>query len=201
VEDGTTFCPHCGAAQIRVASEDVRQSGEPAEVLAQSRPVASAGIQWSQALPAAALAGLIAAGLMFILVKSGVLWMISAGILAVLLYRRRNPGGTLSPGMGARLGAVSGVLGFGIFALFTAVEILVFHSGGQLRAALLEAIEQSALRASDPQAQQYVTYFKSPPGLALFMALMLVVMFFIFLILASLGGSLAASFLRRRERL
>ena len=201
MEDGTTFCPHCGAAQIRVASEDVRQSGEPAEVLAQSRPVASAGIQWSQALPAAALAGLIAAGLMFILVKSGVLWMISAGILAVLLYRRRNPGGTLSPGMGARLGAVSGVLGFGIFALFTAVEILVFHSGGQLRAALLEAIEQSALRASDPQAQQYVTYFKSPPGLALFMALMLVVMFFIFLILASLGGSLAASFLRRRERL
>jgi len=201
VEDGTTFCPHCGAAQIRVASEDVRQSGEPAEVLAQSRPVASAGIQWSQALPAAALAGLIAAGLMFILVKSGVLWMISAGILAVLLYRRRNPGGTLSPGMGARLGAVSGVLGFGIFALFTAVEILVFHSGGQLRAALLEAIEQSALRASDPQAQQYVTYFKSPPGLALFMALMLVVMFFIFLILASLGGSLAASLLRRRERL
>jgi len=201
VEDGTTFCPHCGAAQIRVASEDVRQSGEPAEVLAQSRPVASAGIQWSQALPAAALAGLIAAGLMFILVKTGVLWMIAAGILAVLLYRRRNPGGTLSPGMGARLGAVSGVLGFGIFALFTAVEILVFHSGGQLRAALLEAIEQSALRASDPQAQQYVTYFKSPPGLALFMALMLVVMFFIFLILASLGGSLAASLLRRRERL
>jgi hypothetical protein len=138
---------------------------------------------------------------MFILVKTGVLWMIAAGILAVVLYRRRNPGGTLSPGMGARLGAVSGVLGFGIFAVFTAIEILVFHSGGQLRAALLDAIEQSALRASDPQAQQYVTYFKSPPGLALFMALMLVVMFFIFLILASLGGSLAASLLRRRERL
>ena len=201
VEDGTAFCPHCSAAQIRVASEDVRQSGEPPEVLAQPGPVGSAGIQWSQALPSAALAGLIAAGFMFILVKTGVLWMIAAGILAVVLYRRRNPGGTLSPGMGARLGAVSGVLGFGIFAVFTAIEILVFHSGGQLRAALLDAIEQSALRASDPQAQQYVTYFKSPPGLALFMALMLVVMFFIFLILASLGGSLAASLLRRRERL
>lgn len=201
VEDGTAFCPHCSAAQIRVASEDVRQSGEPPEVLAQPGPVESAGIQWSQALPSAALAGLIAAGFMFILVKTGVLWMIAAGILAVVLYRRRNPGGTLSPGMGARLGAVSGVLGFGIFAVFTAIEILVFHSGGQLRAALLDAIEQSALRASDPQAQQYVTYFKSPPGLALFMALMLVVMFFIFLILASLGGSLAASLLRRRERL
>ena len=201
VEDGTAFCPHCGAAQIRVASEEARQSGEPAEVLAQSRPVASAGIQWSQALPAAALAGLIAAGLMFILVKTIVLWMIAAGILAVLLYRRRNPGGSLTPGMGARLGAVSGALGFGVFAVFTAIEVLVFHSGGQLRAELLEAIEQTALRTSDPQAQQVVTYFKSPPGLALFMALTLVTTFFLFLIFASLGGSLAATLLRRKERL
>ena len=201
VEDGTAFCPHCGAAQIRVASEEIRQPGEPGEVLAQSDPVAPAGIQWSLALPSAALAGLIAAGLMFILARALVLGMIAAGVLAVLFYRRRNPRGTLSSGMGARLGAVSGVLGFGIFAVFTAVEMLVFHSGGEVRAFLLEAIEQSARRASDPQAQQYVNYFKSPPGLALFMAITLVMMFFMFLILASFGGSLAASLLRRRERL
>jgi hypothetical protein len=194
VEDGTAFCPHCGAAQIRVASEEIRQPGEAGEVLAQSDPVALAAIEWSQALPSAALAGLIAAGLMFILARALVLGMIAAGVLAVLFYRRRNPRGTLSSGMGARLGAVSGVLGFGISAVFTAVEMLVFHSGGEVRAFLLEAIEQSARRASDPQAQQYVNYFKSPPGL-------LVMMFFMFLILASLGGSLAASLLRRRERL
>jgi len=200
VEDGTAFCPHCGAAQIRVASEEVRRSGEPAEVLAPSAPVVPAGIQWSQALPSAALAGLIAAGLMFIPLGAFGLGMISAGVMAVLFYRRRNPAGTLSPGMGARLGAVSGVLGFGIFAVFTAIEMLVFHSGGQVRALLLETIEQQALRTSDPQAQQYVTYLKSPPGLALFMGLMLVAMFFIFLVFSSLGGSLAATLLRRRER-
>jgi hypothetical protein len=198
VEDGTAFCPRCGAAQIRVASEEIRQPGEAGEVLAQSDPVALAAIEWSQALPSAALAGLIAAGLMFILARALVLGMIAAGVLAVLFYRRRNPRGTLSSGMGARLGAVSGVLGFGIFAVFTAVEMLVFHSGGEVRAFLLEAIEQSARRASDPQAQQYVNYFKSPP---VFMAITLVMMFFMFLILASLGGSLAASLLRRRERL
>lgn len=200
VEDGTAFCPHCGAAQIRVASEEVRQSGEPVEVLAPLGAVAPAGIQWSQALPAAGLAGLIAAGLMFIPLGAFGLGMISAGVLAVLFYRRRNPRGSLSPGMGARLGAVSGVLGFGIFAVFTAIEMLVFHSGGQLRAALLEAIEQQALHTSEPQAQQYLTYLKSPPGLALVMALGLVAMFFIFLIFSSLGGTLAAALLRRRER-
>jgi len=170
------------------------------EVLTPSGPVVSAGIQWSQALPAAGLAGLIAAVLMLIPLGAFGLGMISAGVLAVLFYRRRHPGGTLSAGMGARLGVVSGVLGFGIFAVFTAIEMLVFHNGGELRAVLLAAIEQSASRTSDPQAQQYLTYFKSPPGLALIMALGLAATFFLFLIFSSLGGTLAATLLRRREK-
>ena len=102
--------------------------------------------------------------------------------------------------MGARLGAVSGVLGFGIFAVFTAIEVLVFHSGGQLRAALLEAVQQSASRTSDPQAQQILDYLKSPPGLALVMSLGLAVMFVVFLIFSSLGGALGAVLLRRKNQ-
>jgi hypothetical protein len=200
VEDGTAFCPHCGAAQIRVASEEVRGAGGGIEVPAPSTPVSSGSIQWSQALPSAALAGLIAAGLMFIPLGAFGVGMMSAGVLAVLFYRRRSPGSTLSPGIGARLGLVSGVLGFAIFAVFTAVEMLLFHSGGQLRTALLEAVQQSALRTSDPQAQQFLSYLKSPPGLALVMVLGLVVMFLAFLIFSSLGGALAAALQRRKER-
>jgi hypothetical protein len=158
-------------------------------------------IQWSQALPSAALAGLIAAVLMFIPLGAFGLGMIAAGVLAVLFYRRRNPGASLSPGMGARLGALSGMLGFGIFAIFTSIEVLIFHSGGQLRAALLEAVQQSAARASDPQAQQVLDYLKSPPGLALVMILGLALMFVVFLILSSLGGALGATLLRHRNRL
>ena len=200
VEDGTAFCPHCGAAQIRVANDEVERSGETFAVLTPSVPVVTAGIQWSQALPSAGLAGLIAAALM--LVPLGALGpgMISAGVLAVLFYRRRNPGGTLSAGTGARLGVVSGVVGFGVSAVFTAIEMLVFHSGGELRALVLEQIEQSALRSSDPQMQQYLNYLKSPPGLAQAMAIGFVALFFISLIFSSLGGTLAAAFLGRRER-
>jgi len=170
------------------------------ELIAPSHPAASPVIQWSQALPAAALGGVIAAGLMFIPLGAFGLGMISAGVLAVLFYRRRSPGGTLSAGMGARLGMVSGVLGFAIFAVFNAMEMLVFHSGSQLRTELREALEQSALRAPDPQAQQILTYLKSPPGLALVMALGLVVVFLAFLIFAGLGGALAAAVQRRKER-
>ncbi len=127
------------------------------------------------------------------------LGMLAVGALSVLLYRRRNPAANLTPGMGARLGAVSGALGFGIFAILTSVEMLVFRSGGQLRAALLEAVQQSAARSSDPQAQQLLEYLKTPQGLALVMVLGLIVMFVAFLVFSSLGGALGAALLRRKD--
>jgi len=200
MEDGTPFCAHCNAPQIRVGggfADTVSGLSRPIQ------PVAYAGtssLQWSQALPSAALAGLIAAVLMFIPLGAFGLGMIAAGVLAVLFYRRRNPPASLTAGMGARLGAVSGMLGFAIFAIFTSVEVLVFHSGGQLREALLQAVQQSASRTSDPQAQQVLGYLKSPPGLALVMVLGLALMFVVFLIFSSLGGALAAVVLRRKNR-
>jgi hypothetical protein len=158
-------------------------------------------IQWSDALPSAALAGLIAAFLMFIPLGAFGLGMIAAGVLSVLFYRRRNPASNLTPAMGARLGAVSGTLGFGIFAIFSALGTLLFHSGGELRASLLEAVEQSAARSSDPQAQQVIEYLKTPPGLALMMGLALAVVLVAFLILSSLGGAVGAAMMRRKDRL
>jgi hypothetical protein len=199
VEDGTPFCGQCNAPQIRVGAFTEGPAG--VEIPIQGVTPGTVAIQWSQALPSAALAGLIAAVLMFIPLGAFGLGMIAAGVLAVLFYRRRNPGASLSPGMGARLGALSGMLGFGIFAIFTSIEVLIFHSGGQLRAALLEAVQQSAARASDPQAQQVLDYLKSPPGLALVMILGLALMFVVFLILSSLGGALGATLLRHRNRL
>ena len=126
--------------------------------------------------------------------------MIAAGVLAVLLYRRRNPALHLTPGVGARLGAVSGVLGFGMFAILTAVEMLVLRSGGQIRQALLQTIEQSASRSNDPQVQQMFDYFKTPAGLALMMGLGLAMMLVLFVILSAAGGAVTAVLLRKRDR-
>lgn len=200
IEEGTSFCPQCNAPQIRVAFGDARsETGvDPSvTVIPQGKP----GIQWAQALPAASLAGTIAALLMFIPLGAFGLGMTAGGILAVLFYKRRNRLSEVTPGMGAKIGAASGVMGFGLFAVFTAVEVLVFHSGGQLRAQLLEAIQQSAARSTEPQAQQAVEYLKSPAGLALMMGLGLVMVFIIFLLLSSLGGALAAAMIRRKDRL
>jgi len=205
VEDGVAFCPQCSAPQIRIAGAETVAHPEGTVEGGRAQPTSYAaappakGIQWSQALPASAIAGVVAAILMIIPFGAFGLGMLAAGALSVVLYRRRNPAANLSPGVGARLGAVSGALGFAIFAILTSVEMVVFRSGGQLRAALIEAVQQSAARSSDPQAQQLLEYLKTPQGLALVMVLGLIVMFAAFLVLSSLGGALGAVLLRRKD--
>jgi len=202
VEEGTAFCPQCSAPQIRVgglavepttAQPDVSQ-GQPATISDSPR------IEWAQAVPAAALAGLAAAFLMFIPLGAFGLGMVAAGVLAVLFYRRRNPGGRLTPGMGARLGAVSGVFGFGMCAVLMAIDVAVFHGGETLREAMLQAIQQSAARSSDPQVQQMLDYFKSPAGMVLMLVATLAIAFVAFLVFSSLGGAIGAVMLRRKDQ-
>src|SRR2546427_11298865 len=108
-------------------------------------------------------AGLIAAVVMIIPAGPlGLVMLATAGALSVLFYRRRNPVAALTPGVGARLGALSGVLGFGIFAIFTAIEMLIFRTGGQLRDGMVQAIQQYAARSSAPQAQQAIGDLQRP---------------------------------------
>ena len=208
VDEGIAFCPQCNAPQIRViAGEAITSLDIDSDLEVNSpgsydnqRPVTA--LQWSHALPAAAMGGLIAAVVMIIPAGPlGLVMLATAGALSVLFYRRRNPVAALTPGAGARLGALSGVLGFGIFAIVTAIEMLVFRTGGQLRDAMLQAIQQSAARSSDPQAQQAVEYLKSPQGLALMMALGLIGVCLAFMVFSSLGAALAAAMLRRKDRL
>jgi hypothetical protein len=199
VEDGIPFCPQCNAPQIRVGGASA-EAVSPLELDRVSLHQSGSSIQWSEALPSTALAGLIAAFLMFIPLSAFGLGMIAAGILSVVFYRRRIPASNLSPAMGARLGAVSGAMGFGIFAVFSAVGTLVFHSGGELRTALLEAIQQSAARSADPQVQKAFDYLKTPPGLALMMGLGLGFVLVTFLILSSLGGAVGAAMMRKKDR-
>ena len=200
VEDGTAFCPHCNAPQIRVGTESSAQSGDLSLPYPPMASAPAAAIQWPQALASAAIAGVVAAVLMLVPLGAFGLGMLVAGILSVLLYRRKNPGGNITPGVGARLGALTGMLGFGMFAVFTAVASLI-GAGGELRADLLEAVEKSATRSSDPQFQQMIEYLKSPPGLLLAMAAGLVVMLFVSLIFSTLGGTIAGAFSRSRHRL
>lgn len=204
VDDGVAFCRNCNAPQIRVAGPAVEPASPVLEGEYAAAPTTanlqSNHIEWSRALPATALGGLIASLFMVTPLGPFGLGMIVAGILSVLFYRRRNPVAELTPSIGAKLGAVSGIIGFAMFSILMAVGLLLGRSGGQLRTSLIQAVQQSAARSPDPQVQQMFEYFKTPAGLALIIAMGLVITFLVFLVLSAAGGALGAVLLRRKQR-
>ncbi|HEY7098752.1 MAG TPA: hypothetical protein VH437_18640 [Terriglobales bacterium] len=154
-------------------------------------------IDWSRAMPVALKCGAIAAFLMIL--PLGILGLIGVGAFAVELYRRRVPGMLCTTGMGARLGALSGVMGFGIFTVSLAVLVGLTHSGDRVREHLLEAIQRAAEGNPDPQVQQAFDYFKTPDGLALALVIGLAMTFVICLLLSSVGGALGAHWFGKRR--
>lgn len=78
-------------------------------------------VAWSRAWRAANLAaGLGALAALILMLATGVpqlallAWMLGGGMLAVVIYRRQHLS-SITAGMGARLGAMAGLMGFVIF--------------------------------------------------------------------------------------
>ena len=178
-------------------------------------PALSRTIDWRQGMRAAALAGLLLAFAIFFvpLIVAGIglslhfgqgaigllvllaSWccMLFAGALAARLYRRRRLGTAISPGMGARLGAVSGLLGFFFYGVPQALRLVFFHLGGSVREAMQKAIEQSARQTPDPRAQEIMRNLLNPGTLAAFITVLVVLFLVSFVVLSSLGGAIGAS--------
>ena len=204
VEDGIAFCAHCNAPQIRVVTADRLPPSEtvaetPAERNTYSGLPHRARVEWAQALPAAFLGMLIATILSTVVRGALGLGLVVAGFLSVYFYRRRNPLVHLTLKLGARLGAISGVLGFGITAVASATAIAVLHSGGEIHALMLKEVQQYVSRSSDPQMQQVLDFYASPQGFILMLILGSIMMFVLFLALSSMGGLIGAAVLRRKD--
>ncbi|MFZ0761893.1 MAG: zinc ribbon domain-containing protein [Candidatus Sulfotelmatobacter sp.] len=217
IEDGKPFCAQCGAPQIRVAMPEpaappvtgnipssdlaVFSMGPPPAPGPLSAPALSTGIDWTRALRACAIAALIAALVMALGLMVPLLAVLGAGFLAVTLYRRQNPAWSVNARSGAHVGAVCGLLFFGIAALFETLAVAVFHTGGQIRQKMLEALQQAASRSTDPQVQAAFDRLKTPDGLAAMFVLGMVVLFLVSIAAGSLAGALTGAFLARRNRL
>lgn len=220
IDETLPFCPHCGAPQIRVTSpeEDATQTASQGSDESQnaSSPSAwapgattyapqAATIQWELAWKGGLLSGLGAAVLTAIpIVGFGCcLWLLGAGALSVWLYQRRVPGSLVTPGMGMRIGAAAGAIGY----LATTIwSVLSFASNSQeFRAAMQAQIDKSLANNPDPRAQeimrQFVGNLNTPQGLATFFVLILVIMAVVFVIFSAAGGALGASMFGRRRDL
>jgi hypothetical protein len=216
VEDGKPFCLQCGAPQIRVAMPEPAVSTATGSVSSADLPIfasesalapgtlsasgLSTGIVWPIAIRACAVAALIAALVMAFGLMVPLLAVLGAGFLAVNLYHRRNRAWMVNGRSGAQLGAVCGVLFFGIAAVLETLAVAIFHTGGELRQKMLEALQQAASRSSDPQVQAAFDRLKTPEGVALMLVFSLVVLFLVSIAAGSLAGALTGAFLGRRNR-
>jgi len=211
LEEGRPFCPHCAAPQIRVVVAEPAPSGAPfaervdsssSEVVlpaSKTVPILALPMNWSQALKPCALAALVASVLM-VLGLHPLVAMFSVGFLSIVFYRQGRPGMAIRPGVGARLGAVSGLLCFTALSILEVVAVLVMDKGPEIRKVVLQQFEQAASRTSDPQVLAIFEKVKTPDGLELAMLFIVVFGFLAAIVLGATGGALGALLMGRRNK-
>ena len=123
-----------------------------------------------------------------------------AGFLAVVFFRRRNPGIAIRNAAGAKLGAVTGLIFFGASTLLQMLALAVLHKGPEIRSEMIDTFQKAAARYPGPELQPMLDFVKSPDGFAFMMVASLVVGGVAFVVLGGVGGALGATILRRSNR-
>ena len=210
IEGQTTFCPACGAPQIRVSTpeqpRDVpEQQPQDLSPVFPQRPLPpsgglalSTGIAWKDfihvAAPLAAITGIVTVPLapfgLFVLLPANLIW-------AIARYRRNRPL-AIRAGQGARMGAVMGGLSFGFFLPCFLVTITLWRT--QYREVMIARINEIAAQNPDPQAQQMMQWFATPDGFIAFTAIGLGTILLIFLVIGMGSGALAIALGKARNR-
>lgn len=207
IPQAKVFCPECGAPLIRVvlsdppAPEISSQHWEPPQENTHFPPrvVDSQAFQWSHAVRSIVPAGIIGSIFMFFPLGIGIAGMIASGALSAIFYYHRAAARNLTNGVGAKLGALSGIVG----SLFTAVYMVAvgfFWGFQRLRELMMDQLNQYAAQAKDPRQLQMIEYFKTSQGFEVILVLGIIVMCFLFLIFSTAGGALGAAWVRRRNR-
>jgi len=227
IAEGTAFCPHCGAPQIRVIppeGESQWTSGPTPDASAQALsppptiappssmwspgspyPPLPSAIRWDLAWKGALLCGVGAALLSAIpLVSVGCcLWMLGAGALSVSLYQKRAPETLITPGMGMKLGALAGLFGFVVNSVVSTISFLTFRSRGDFRHAMEQQMQKQMASNPDPKVQEMMQHLldwmATPQGAATMIVLFLLIMGVMFVLFTAAGGALGASMFRRRR--
>jgi len=170
-------------------------------------PPPPTAIQWDLAWRGALLCGVGAAVLSAVpFISVGCcLWVLGAGALSVSLYQKRLPGALITPGMGMKLGALTGVFAFVVYAIVSTISFVTLRSTGNFRKVMQEQMQRQMASNPDPKVQammeQMLDWISSPQGAATLIVLVLLMMAVMFLVFSAAGGALGASMFRggRRE--
>lgn len=168
------------------------------------QPLPQGKLIWRPAFGSALVAGLLAAvGTSVPVIPLAMLCMFASGGLAVTLYRRRVGTQTVTPWMGAKLGVLSGGLGFGLLALMSALRLFAANERSELRASFREKMQEAMANAADPEVrqamEQFRNYIATDHGLILMVIIFLGIAAVFFLVFSALGGALGAALFGRES--
>ena len=117
------------------------------------------------------------------------IWWVSAGFLAVYLYRRRT-GQFLTVDSGLRMGWITGLLGSTITSVVFTISVVPMIRGGKFASMYEEQFRK--MSANDPNVHEAMRILQSPSGLAFFVIVALLFFFLIITFLCTAGGALGA---------
>lgn len=213
VSGDPTFCPHCGAPQLRLALEN--QSAETSGIEPDGQtttgalpPPQPSRIAWATAIRCALLVAVIGALLSLLALRVEVLspvsflWVMSASLITMALYQKRLPSAWMDVAVGARIGVVVGLslavalgatmAGWGLIARFA------LHSMAGFDAQMMQQVQKAIQQSTTPIPQDMIGFIKSPEFRA---GVMLAGFAFVSVgltVLSTLGGAFAGLLRTRR---
>ena len=116
-----------------------------------------------------------------------------AGWLAVSFYTRMTRS-SLQSKEGFQIGALAGLIAFGLIAVVGAIAMIALSAKGELRQTLLEAANRVHTINPELSPDQLVSYMLTPAGMTVGIVFTAVVLMF----LAGLGGLISAAVSGRR---
>jgi hypothetical protein len=179
------FCHKCGKPQ---RADDVPE--ERPVVAAAAPPQPAIGFHNSLAVRIGLMTALVASVFNVVLFIGCPLWLVSAGFLGAYLYQRRS-GAALTVGGGARIGWISGVFSYLIFAVLATIAMVSEISSGRF----FERLKDMPFFGDS--VDQMIELFRNPVYLAINLLVSLLLMFVLFAVFSVTGGALGAKMLSR----
>ena len=201
------YCPECGAPQIRYVADEGEtaqaMSGTGVDIQAGAAG-ASASVSWKMVIQIAIVVGTAVGVLAAVLVAGSVLWVAVGGVVAMGIYHRRRPLTKLAPRVGARVGALLGLIAASVAFATNSVLLVVqrygLHQGNEIDSQLTAVVKQAAARAAtmDPQAPvtSFSNFWLSPEGRIGLILLTMAFLSVLIVLFAIAGGVLGAQIYR-----
>ena len=173
--------------------------GTPAEMQPPARPVslaeAAGGIDWSAGRTAATIAGIFAGASAFL--PLSVILIPISGLIAVKIYNGRAMHKAVTAGEGAKLGAVTGLAGYVLFAV---AMLMVLRFWGDQFWVWLEKTMREQAAATGRDFKPVADLLSSGDGKAVMAVALMIAMFMLMMVLTTVGGALGAMFANRGQR-